>query len=137
MKWFCNYSCSNLSKWGAILPPPPQRPPQFLQLRLTSRVIWYFLRCFIFSFNQLSIMRLLKSISLGALIVYFAMVGSVLALAVEPLFSTAWSQLNPNSMESRIKEISKDVKEIKTHLHKIEVAIIFGQGTIHILRQHL
>ena len=76
-------------------------------------------------------MKLSKKITLGAVLFYFAVVGSALALApaklLEPLFSTAWSQLNPNSMQNRIKEISKDVKQIKTHLQKIEQAIIFGQ----------
>ena len=78
-------------------------------------------------------MKLLERISLGAVLFHFAVVGS-LALAltpalklVEPLFSTAWSKLNPNSMQNLVKEISKDVKEIKTHLQKIEIAIIFGQ----------
>ena len=78
-------------------------------------------------------MKLLKRISLGAVFLFhFVVVGSVPALApalklVEPLFSTAWSKLNPNSMQNLVKQISKDVKEIKTHLQKIEVAIIFGQ----------
>ena len=78
-------------------------------------------------------MELLTRISLVAVLFHFAVVSSIPAILpaggklVETLFSKTWSKLNPNSMGNSIKEISLDVKEIKTHLQKIEIAIIFGQ----------
>ena len=52
---------------------------------------------------------------------------SVLPGPIEAILETAWGELNPNSMKNRIKDISRDLSEIKTHLDKIEQAVIFGR----------
>merc|ERR1712226_1697857 len=52
---------------------------------------------------------------------------SVLPGPVGAILETAWNELNPNSMKNRIKDISRDLSEIKTHLDKIEQAVIFGR----------
>ena len=43
------------------------------------------------------------------------------------ILSISWNELNPYSLDNQIKTVSRDVKEIKGHLQKIEIAVIFGQ----------
>ena len=91
-------------------------------------------------------MELLKRTFLVAVLFHFVVVTSSLAVLpalktagwklAETLFDTAWDELNPiNSMEDQIEEISKEVKEIRTHLGKIEIAIMFGDDVLQI--EHL
>ena len=67
-------------------------------------------------------MILFKIISFTAFFLHFAN-----GINPTPIFSELWSQLNPISMENNIKTIVNEVREIKTHLQKIEIATIFGQ----------
>lgn len=54
-------------------------------------------------------------------------VGKVLRGPVQTILKKVWSELSPDSMNNQIKDISRDLSEIKTHLDKIEQAVIFGQ----------
>ena len=45
---------------------------------------------------------------------------------VGTILQTAWDHFDPDSMTNQIKDILRDLGEIKTHLSKIEQAVIFG-----------
>ena len=68
----------------------------------------------------------LKSVVLLAFLIHCG-VGLDIAGPIGKILSISWNQLNPNSLNNQIKTVSRDVKEIKGHLQKIEIAVIFGQ----------
>ena len=43
------------------------------------------------------------------------------------ILETAWNELNPNSMKNQITSIYHDLSKIKTHLDKIEQAVVFAR----------
>jgi hypothetical protein len=43
------------------------------------------------------------------------------------LLSTAWDTINPNSMINNIKDLEKELQNIKLHLEKIEHGVMFGR----------
>ena len=45
---------------------------------------------------------------------------------VAPIFTMAWDQINPYSINNQIKSISSELKNVKTQLEKIEHTVIFG-----------
>jgi len=46
---------------------------------------------------------------------------------VVPLLQMAWDQINPYSINNKIKDISSQLKYVKTKLEKIEHTVIFGK----------
>ena len=77
-------------------------------------------------------MKNLKSVVLLACLIHCGVgldIALVKALAspLGKLLSISWNELNPYSLDNQIKTVSRDVKEIKGHLQKIEIAVIFGQ----------
>ena len=45
---------------------------------------------------------------------------------IAPLLGTAWDAINPSSVQNRIKDLAKEIENIKTHLQKLEHSVIFG-----------
>ena len=74
-------------------------------------------------------MKTVKTINIFLLIfVIFQNVNGkdILLGPVGTILKTAWNQLDPDSMKNQIKDVLRDLGEIKTHLNKIEQAVIFG-----------
>ena len=68
----------------------------------------------------------LKSAVLLACLIHCG-VGLDIVGPIGKILSISWSQLKPSGLDNQIKTVSRDVKEIKGHLQKIEIAVIFGQ----------
>eukprot|EP00092_Neocalanus_flemingeri_P007193 GFUD01007771.1.p1 GENE.GFUD01007771.1~~GFUD01007771.1.p1 ORF type:complete len:337 (+),score=77.82 GFUD01007771.1:41-1012(+) len=54
-------------------------------------------------------------------------VGFPIPELVTGILKLAWDEVNPNSLDNRVKEISNQLKDIKTHLEKLEHTVIFGR----------
>ena len=68
----------------------------------------------------------LKSLVLLACLIHCGVCLDIVG-PIGKILSISWNELNPNSLDNQIKTVSRDVKEIKGHLQKIEIAVIFGQ----------